>query len=101
KVAITSLNHRFGELRRRVETLTAGSANMRLAMITPMIAPAAWAATYAPSSTRRSPPKNASAQLTAGFRCAPEADPTARIMATKAEPSVQHFRAVRDRCRQG
>ena len=60
-------------------------------MITPTMAPAIWATTYAASSTRRSPPKNASAQLTTGFRCAPETDPTARMMATRAAPVAAAF----------
>src|SRR6476646_9314288 len=65
-----------------VDQSTAGSSYMRLASMHPAHAPATCAAMYAPRSRVERPPHTRSARLTTGFRCAPDTEPTARMIAT-------------------
>lgn len=59
---------------------------MRWAAVTPAKAPVNCARIYAGVSRQAIPPSRASDSVTAGFRCAPEMGPNARMMAKRAAP---------------
>ena len=59
---------------------------MTFAAATPARAPSTWAAMYAGVSRQGSPPRQASASVTAGLKWAPEMGPKARTRATRAAP---------------
>src|SRR5437763_2160769 len=90
-VATISPNHSPPPERVLVDHSTAGSEYMRLTSIAPQIPPEICSGMYASRSRRLIPPKNASARLTTGLRCAPDTAPTARMIAIRPAAVAAEF----------
>jgi len=91
KVAMNSLRNCAPPARAWREAKKIGSPNMPWATATPRNAPVICAAMYTGTSVHRMPPTAASASVTAGFICAPESGPNAKISATSAAPVANVF----------
>src|ERR1041384_168200 len=86
KVATNSLNTCAPPLRTCPEAKNRGKPNIALAAATPANAPMICALMYAGTSRQATPPCEASANVTAGLKCAPEIEPKVDIKAASAAP---------------
>src|SRR5262245_52749485 len=90
-VATTSESQSAPDDRSVVDSSTAGSSNIRLAMIAPRQPPTIWAATYPMLSRVERVPERRSTRVTTGLKCDPDTAPNMRINPTRAPAVAAEF----------